>query len=191
MIGKPLNQLLPAGLVDKGVEFCWYRNDIWCLHDGKLVPFDQIPESIIEIVETDLVNNPNAIKGMTEKMDLHTREEMLRQYILCNFGGFDNEPDITADGKILHTEYFDCGRRGLCALEGKLCPAIKVENGHLTKRELEVVKLTGQGKANCEIADALKISEETVKSHVQNILQKCGFASKLEIAAFAVRKNLV
>lgn len=191
MIGKPLNQRLPAGLMDKGVEFYWWQNDIWCLHDGKPIPFERIPENVLAIVEAEMLKNPDAIMGMTEKMDLHTRDELLRQYILCNHGGFDNEPDITPDGKILHTEYFDCGRRGLCTLEGKLCPAIKVEHGYLTKQELNVVKLTGKGLSNAGIAGALFISEETVKSHVQNILQKCGFASKLEIAAFAVRKTLV
>lgn len=190
MTGKPLNQRLPAGLMDEGVEFFYHQGEIWCLHSGAPVPFDKIPEHILAIVDDDLARHPEAIRALIA-WDLTTREEMLRQYILCRFGGFDSEPDISPDGRIEHTEYFDCGKRGSCSMEGKLCPAIKVANGYLTKRELDVVKLTGQGKANCEIADVLNISEETVKSHVQNIQQKCGFSSKLEISAFAIKKNLV
>ncbi|MCK9910999.1 response regulator transcription factor, partial [Microbacteriaceae bacterium K1510] len=42
----------------------------------------------------------------------------------------------------------------------------------LTPRELEVLKLIGQGKSNQEIADELIIGIKTVKTHVSNILSK-------------------
>lgn len=190
MNGQPLTQRLPAGLMDKGVEFYFHQGEIWCLTGGQPVPFNRIPPAILNIVDEDMAKHPDAVRALLA-WDLHTREEMLRQYILCRFGGFDLEPDITAEGVIEHTEYFDCGKRGTCSMEGKLCPAIKVENGYLTKKELEVVKYTGQGKANCEIAALMHISEETVKSHMQNIQQKCGFSSKLEVTAFAIKKNLL
>lgn len=190
MNGIPINQKLPAGLMDKGVEFYYWEREIWCLYGGRTIPFDEIPEHILDMVESDMVRYPEAIKALTA-WDIIDRMEMLRQYILCRFGGFDNEPDIDANGNIEYTEYFDCGKRGKCNMEGKLCPQIAVATGYLTKQEVKVVRLTGLGKSNSEIAGELDISEETVKTHMQNIQQKCGFASKLEISAFAVRKNLV
>jgi DNA-binding CsgD family transcriptional regulator len=46
-------------------------------------------------------------------------------------------------------------------VEGKLCKRIKVENGSLTSREIEIIKLIGQDKMDKEIADILDISLNT------------------------------
>ncbi|GAC1372905.1 MAG: hypothetical protein NVSMB44_40770 [Ktedonobacteraceae bacterium] len=61
----------------------------------------------------------------------------------------------------------------------------------LTAREREVVTLIGQGKSNREIADCLVVSERTAETHVGNILTKLDFASRSQIAAWAVKKGLV
>lgn len=53
----------------------------------------------------------------------------------------------------------------------------------LTPREREVLTLIGQGATNRRIADTLFISEQTVKSHVKNILHKLGAANRTEAAA--------
>lgn len=187
---KPLDQRLPAGLVDGGVEFYYHNGEIEALYGGKRLSLDELPEHVMQIVEDDMTKYPEAIKALL-KWDLHTPGEMIRQYIMCRFGGFDNEADITADGKIEYTEYFDCGKRGQCSAEGKLCPVIQVGDEYLTKQETRIVRLTGAGKSNSEIAHELHITEDTVKSHMQNIQRKCGWSSKLDIVAFAVRKNLV
>lgn len=55
----------------------------------------------------------------------------------------------------------------------------------LTERELEVLRLIGQGKANKEIALALGIAERTVEFHVSNLLDKLGLASRVEAALWA------
>jgi DNA-binding NarL/FixJ family response regulator len=61
----------------------------------------------------------------------------------------------------------------------------------LTAREIDVLKLLAWGRTNREIADALFISEHTVKSHVANILEKLQLHSRLEAAMYAVREKLV
>jgi DNA-binding NarL/FixJ family response regulator len=61
----------------------------------------------------------------------------------------------------------------------------------LTAREVDVLKLLAWGRTNREIADALFISEHTVKSHVANILEKLQLHSRLEAAMYAVREKLV
>lgn len=190
MNGIPLDQKLPAGLVDGGVEFYYHDGKVEALCEGKRTAFENLPSWVIRIVEDDMAKNPAAIKALLQ-WDLHTPVQMMRQYIMCRFGGFDSEPDITPDGKIEYTEYFDCGMRGKCSAEGKLCPVIQVGDEYLTKQETRIVAMTGAGKANSEIAHELHITEDTVKTHMQNIQRKCGWSSKLDIAAFAVRKNLV
>jgi DNA-binding NarL/FixJ family response regulator len=61
----------------------------------------------------------------------------------------------------------------------------------LTTRELEVLKLVAKGMSNREIADALYISENTVKNHVRNILEKLHLHSRMEAVIFAVRERLL
>ncbi len=61
----------------------------------------------------------------------------------------------------------------------------------LTDREVEVLRLLAEGKANKEIAADLFISETTVKTHVSNILLKLGVPSRTQAALYAVRIGLV
>ena len=61
----------------------------------------------------------------------------------------------------------------------------------LTERETDVLRLLAQGKANKEIARALTIGEQTVKTHVSNILGKLGVQSRTQAALHAARIGLV
>ena len=61
----------------------------------------------------------------------------------------------------------------------------------LTARELEVLKLVARGMSNKDVADELFISENTVKNHVRNILEKLHLHSRMEAVMYAVRKRLV
>jgi DNA-binding NarL/FixJ family response regulator len=61
----------------------------------------------------------------------------------------------------------------------------------LTEREADVLKLLARGKANKEIARALDVGEQTVKSHVGHILAKLGVQSRTQAALHAVRIGLV
>jgi DNA-binding NarL/FixJ family response regulator len=61
----------------------------------------------------------------------------------------------------------------------------------LTKRESEVLRQMALGLTNKEIAQALGISYETVKEHVQHILRKVGVSDRTQAAVWAVRKGLV
>jgi DNA-binding NarL/FixJ family response regulator len=54
----------------------------------------------------------------------------------------------------------------------------------LRPRELEVARLVAEGLSNKEIGRRLFISERTVESHVRNILNKLGFTSRAQIAAW-------
>jgi DNA-binding NarL/FixJ family response regulator len=61
----------------------------------------------------------------------------------------------------------------------------------LTRRESEVLKQLAFGLTNKEIAQALGISYETVKEHVQHVLKKLGVADRTQAAVWAVRNDIV
>lgn len=60
----------------------------------------------------------------------------------------------------------------------------------LTERELEVLALMAEGKTNAEIAEALTLSEKTVRNHVSVILEKLGVSNRIEAATYAVRHDI-
>lgn len=61
----------------------------------------------------------------------------------------------------------------------------------LTGREIEVLGLVAQGMTSRSIGEALFISENTVKNHIRNILDKLGLHSRNEAVLYAVRENLI
>lgn len=61
----------------------------------------------------------------------------------------------------------------------------------LTPREMEVLQRLARGWTNSEIAEALVVSEHTVRTHVGNILGKLHLANRTQAALYAVREGLV
>ena len=61
----------------------------------------------------------------------------------------------------------------------------------LTDREMEVLKLVAQGMNNRDIAKQLFISENTVKNHIRNILEKLHLHSRMEAVVYAVREKMI
>lgn len=61
----------------------------------------------------------------------------------------------------------------------------------LSPREAEVLQLVSQGATNKTIADSLFISENTVKTHLRNIMDKLHLANRSQAAAYAVKMRLV
>ncbi|MFC3041292.1 response regulator [Virgibacillus xinjiangensis] len=61
----------------------------------------------------------------------------------------------------------------------------------LTKRECQVLQLLADGKSNRAVAEALYISEKTVKNHVSNILQKMNCNDRTQAVVSAIKKGWV
>lgn len=185
-------QILPAGLTNKGVEFFIDEHEVKCLHAGCTFSFDEFPPHVVQLIDEDMASNPRAIKALLD-WDITDSKEQMRQYIACRFGGFDCKPDINDDGILQAAEYVDCGRRGKCAYEGKLCSSIVVSNGILTKKEIEVLRLIAIGLLDKEICEKMNppISNDTLRSHKDNIAEKAGIRYKAEMVALAYIHGLL
>ncbi len=70
-------------------------------------------------------------------------------------------------------------------------PSSRSEPGDLTPREYEVLELVAQGATNNAIAGQLDVSENTVKYHMKNILQKLHAQNRAEVVAYALKSGLI
>jgi NarL family two-component system response regulator LiaR len=64
-------------------------------------------------------------------------------------------------------------------------------SAELTEREQEVLRQLALGRTNREIAEALTVSDETVKTHVGNILTKLQLAHRTQAVIYALKKGLI
>jgi len=69
--------------------------------------------------------------------------------------------------------------------------AMHTTEDQLTARELEVLKLIAQGNANKEIAAQLSVREDTVKSHVGNILDKLGANDRTHAVTIGLKRGII
>lgn len=61
----------------------------------------------------------------------------------------------------------------------------------LTAREIEVLRFVSEGKRNREIGEKLFITEETVKVHIRNIMEKLYAADRTQAVAIALRRGII
>jgi len=173
-----------------GTEFWSISDQINLFKDGESIPFDQVKTLYLDAIRKDLDADPVA-SVILDSMFPEDPIMQLRQFLICNYSNMDDQPDITSDGKT-HREFVNCSKRGSCPHEGKLClnyiPALY---GNLSKREIEVIKLTADGYEDKQIAALLNIDYSTIESHMKNIRQKTGCPNKPSIVAFAFRKNII
>ncbi|WP_436530395.1 response regulator [Actinoplanes sp. HUAS TT8] len=70
-------------------------------------------------------------------------------------------------------------------------PAPRGDDGGLSPRELEVVRLIARGRTNAEIATELFISVGTVKTHLGSVQSKINLRNRVEVAAWAWENRLI
>ncbi len=98
--------------------------------------------------------------------------------------------DITADDLIACIHDVLAGKTYLApAAAAKLAEGMA--RVQVTPRELSALRLMADGKSNKEIANALAISERTVKTHLGHLFEKLGVTSRTEAIKVATRRGLV
>jgi len=96
----------------------------------------------------------------------------------------------------VHRELLDT-IRAVHAGQKRIPPKVAAEladhaaEDHLSSREIDVLRLIATGNANKEIACQLSITEETVKSHVTNILAKLGANDRTHAVTLALKRGII
>ncbi|MFD0588118.1 response regulator [Paenibacillus sp. GCM10027627] len=115
----------------------------------------------------------------------------------CGANGYmlkDAEPEA------LHRAIRSCMAGGLSLQEqvaAKLIPKLLQKNTHpdidpsITARELDIMRLIGEGYSNSEISQALSLSVGTVKNHISVILEKLDLRDRTQLAIYAIRHQVI
>lgn len=180
---------IPAGLTDLNMEIYLADGKIEFIKDGARHPFDSMDVDDLAIIRAEMDRNPH-IDELFTLMGITDPTEQIYRWITCNFGDFDSRADISSSGVFIR-EYWDCGHRGSCQYEGRMCQLPCGPNGRLTPREIDVIKLVAKDLADKQIADRLCISTNTVCLHRSHIEHKIGAHSKAGITAFAYEHNIL
>jgi DNA-binding NarL/FixJ family response regulator len=91
----------------------------------------------------------------------------------------------TLNGHVVHVS------KGLTRTHGSRINHAALEGTPLTPRELEVLQLVASGSSNGEIAQALWVTEQTVKFHLSNVYRKLEVANRTEASHYAYVNGLV
>jgi DNA-binding NarL/FixJ family response regulator len=87
--------------------------------------------------------------------------------------------------------------RAVHAGQKRLSPEVAAEiaehatDNALTPREIDVLRLVAGGNANKEIAAKLSLTEETVKSHIRNILSKLGANDRTHAVTIGLKRGII
>jgi DNA-binding NarL/FixJ family response regulator len=76
-------------------------------------------------------------------------------------------------------------------MEERMAPPDALDTAGLTNREIEVLRLIATGATNREVADALVISEGTVKNHLSNIFSRLGLRDRTQAVMYARERGLL
>ena len=135
-------------------------------------------QSIWDVIGMHETRNPFASAGSTSDGIVRARRQLGKREFRAEFRRGSTLPEDQAIRYALEEE-----------LEAGTGVGPPSEESPLTRREIEVAALVGQGLSNPEIAKRLVISVRTAQGHVENILRKLGFTSRAMIAAWVARRQ--
>tara|TARA_R110001592_G_scaffold323443_1_gene602713 strand:+ start:8782 stop:9345 length:564 start_codon:yes stop_codon:yes gene_type:complete len=178
------NAVIP-GLFDDHLEMIAIGEDLKVVFRGLAIPFENLPEAILAKIRAELNKDIKARMALKE-WGFSEGAAMLKQFAWCRFGGVDLNPDLCSSGK-LTPDYHECGNRGNCPFEGKIC----VNTFNLTRREEEVLKLIALGYPEKLIAADLFIAQVTVAKVRKSLFVKTKSISSVDLTRFALEHNFI
>lgn len=174
------------GHCDNTIEFKATQQGLKAIVRGQIYPWPKVPREVKNLVREDLERHPEA----KERLKRYPADAQLRVYAHCKWGGQSSEnPDLTFCGES-YAEHWACGCSN-CPLKSVLRGKLKVRNGYLSPREIEITSLLAKGFMGKEITDKLRITESTLNTHKRHIFEKVGVTTNVELAVWAINIHLI
>lgn len=147
-----------------------------------IIPYQNIDKSILVDFWNELQSMPDVVERLKFR-GLTTDDELLREYLICRYGGSDQVIDMLY-GKGT-SDYCHCGNRGHCPDEGfvGLCSVPTVGDIKLSKSEIENLSFVAKDKSVKEIATIRNRSLHTVETQVRSIRAKLSAHSMATVMA--------
>lgn len=183
------NIQIPGGLVDHDIEFFDVDSNTMAIYKGSVKSFEQLPISIHQMIWDYFKDNESIIDSL-EEAGFMTYDEKIKKFTSCRFGGFDTVSDIK-NSSINISEYFDCGHRGNCKMEGIVCSYPKYNEHTITPFELKIIKLLSTEMTLPAIADEMKVCANTLDNRKKVLFEKFKVLSRSRLVALAFRNNLI
>lgn len=160
-------------LVDLGLP------DIGGIEAGKRI-LEQRPDA--KVLALTALNDPRAVREALQA-GFHgylTKDTPLARFVQAI--------EASMEGQVIIPHALASAAAGSRSPEERYADMVR---DHLTPREYEVLALLVEGANTKDMATRLGVSPNTVRTHVQNVLEKLQVGSRLEAAAFAVRHQLI
>ena len=181
--------LIQAGVADRGLEIFKQGDKTLATYAGHTYKFADLPNIVLNLLRADLQLNESASEALTQ-WGLEAPMERLEKYASCRFGGVDMFSDITSCGK-LTPDYHDCPSRSTCPFNGQICVKPAGQNGELTNRDVEILKLIAEGFMEKEIAAQLSITQTAIAKHRKSLFNKTGAQSSIALTHWAIAHNII
>ena len=98
---------------------------------------------------------------------------------------------VVAGESVMSPEMTSKFVNGIRAKHLSLMPEVRPETvKSLTERERQILGCLAQGASNREMANLLNMSESTVKAHLQRIMRRFDFSSRVQAAVFAAERHM-
>lgn len=161
-----------------------------------------LPAVVVTDISMPVVDGIEAIQHLKKNyseigviaLSMHEDPTMIKEIIKAGAKGYlsknaDVEEIILAIRSVSQGQFYSSATTVSCLMRSlqKAPP----ETCKFTNREIEIIQLLYQEHTNCEIAQALYISEETVKDHRKHIQKKVGAKSVVGIIKHALKNHLV
>lgn len=182
-------QKFPAGLIDNNVELFSFNEEPMAIHMGQTKNLLDLPCDIINLIDEDLISNEPAYVAL-DLAGYTTKEAKLKKYAVCRFGNLDNTPDIQ-DGKLTRSEYYNCGFRGECPMEGIVCSSLWVNGRVLSPFETEMIKELATELTLPAIASNLKISLNNFETRKKVLFEKLKVQTRAGMVAAAYQNQIL
>jgi len=175
-----MTQNIPSGLEDHNLEIYRHKNTVRAIFNGKITNYIDLPNSIREVFQVELINDRKACTCLRAKMCITDANQMEETYVGCRYGALNHIADLKK-GKT-QADMPVCDETETCPGFDIVCKAPSGPGGSLARREFQIAVLIASGKLDKEIANDLGIKIPTLRTHIARIHEKLQCNNRIEIA---------